>query len=159
MLTTDPKYLAILKQRFEEKYEPEPMSGCWLWSAALSYAGYGVFAVRTVDHKSIRVLAHRLAYEWFRGPIPSGLDLDHLCRNRCCVNPYHLEAVTHQENCRRGQCGKYQLIRTHCPKGHPYSEENMFRNTKGGRQCRICCRAQGLACWRRKRDAQRAGIQ
>lgn len=84
--------------RFEAKFVPEPNSGCWLWIAALhERAGYGAFR-----YKGQARLAHRVSYEHFRGIIPAGLVLDHLCRTRCCVNPEHLEAVTLLENIRRG---------------------------------------------------------
>ena len=83
--------------RFVPKYIPEPNSGCWLWVAMLGSGGYGRFKVGNKN-----VYAHRLSYEHHVGAIPEGLDLDHLCRTRCCVNPTHLEPVTRKENIRRG---------------------------------------------------------
>jgi hypothetical protein len=87
--------------------------------------------------------AHRLAYEGVRGPIPAGLEIDHLCRNRACREVVHLEAVTHLENVRRGRArfnGAHERARTHCPKGHPYSGDNLFIRC-GKRYCRACSRA------------------
>ena len=97
-------------------------------------------------------LAHRLAYELVIGPIPKGLQIDHLCRVKDCVNPAHLEAVTNGENRRRaytatGWVYKQQPLRlprtserTHCPRNHPYDEQNTYRNPAGSRECRACRR-------------------
>ncbi len=70
--------------------------------------------------------AHRVIYEWIKGSIPEGLELDHLCRDRSCVNPWHLEPVTHLENIRRGLGGQNSRAKIHCPQGHPYDEENTW---------------------------------
>ena len=121
---------------------PEPNSGCWLWMGAVSAGGYG--AIQTNDaaqvsshgHRRVR-RAHVVSYELHVGPIPLGLELDHLCRVRCCVNPQHLEAVTKQENIRRGEGGKHWSAKTHCPFGHEYDESNTYRY-KGRRNCRAC---------------------
>lgn len=105
--------------------------GCWRWLPVKTGAGYGRVRSQTASDGSH--LAHRLAYETFRGPIPKGLELDHLCRVTLCVHPCHLEPVTHQENIRRGFA-----IRTHCPYGHAYDEANTYRTSSGHRQCRTC---------------------
>lgn len=102
---------------------------CWAWKGAQNNKGYG-----RVRFNSVAVYAHRLAYELLIGPIPDGLELDHLCRNRACVNPAHLEPVTHQENVARA------LFKTHCPKGHEYTDTNTIRDGRS-RKCRICKRA------------------
>ena len=103
---------------------------CWVWLAATNGDGYGAFG-------NPQRGAHRFAYELLVGPIPMGLELDHLCRNRLCVNPVHLELVTTQENIRRGQGGQHQAIKMNCPKGHPYDLINT-RFHKGRRFCRQC---------------------
>ena len=101
--------------------------GCWLWSGATNDHGYGQL------HRDRRtVYAHRFSYELAVGPIPAGLQIDHLCRNRSCVRPHHLEPVTSAVNTRRGEPAN----RTHCPLGHPYDEANT-----GRRFCRACHRA------------------
>ena len=135
--------MASLLDRFEEKYIPEPNSGCWLWFGAWSQkTGYGF--IQSGDGKLD--LAHRVSYRMFVGEIPEGMQLDHLCRVRGCVNPAHLEAVSCKTNIRRGNTGRVaaerQLSKTHCKYGHPYSEENTIitkgREGRGGRLCRTC---------------------
>lgn len=104
--------------------------GCWEWTAGRTTAGYGKMA-----HKGRQGYAHRFAYETFIGPIPLKYDLDHLCRNRGCCNPSHLEAVTHRENVRRGIKG---ILTTHCPQGHEYNEVNSVITSRGWRRCKVC---------------------
>lgn len=108
---------------------------CWRWTGARHPAGYGTFG----DH-----LAHRRSYELHVGPIPAGLTLDHLCRNRWCVNPAHLEAVPLVENVMRGESPPARNARkTHCPQGHPYDEANTYWTSNGWRICRACNRERG----------------
>lgn len=112
-------------------------TGCWYgpWSPKLRYSSIMLFGVRRI--------AHRAMYEVVVGPIPEGLELDHLCRNPRCVNPAHLEPVTGEENKRRAAAA-----RTHCKYGHEFSEDNTARSKRGARVCLTC---------RRARDRDRAG--
>lgn len=104
---------------------------CWEWKKS-TVCGYGQFHL---NGKSLRV--HRIVYEALVGPIPEGMVLDHLCRNRKCANPDHLEVVTHGENIRRGQTGKRLGRRTHCVNGHSFENAPPFKNGSG-RRCRSC---------------------
>lgn len=113
---------------------PEPNTGCWLWTGGL-FGGTG-YANIGVGGKSRG--AHRVLYELHRGPIPTGMQLDHLCRQRSCVNPAHLEVVTNRENGRRGNSPPAIVARTnHCKRGHEFTAANT-RPTKHGRSCRAC---------------------
>ena len=106
---------------------------CWEWLGSKSN-GYGRFWF-----EGRLVQAHRWAYETVAGPIPEGLELDHLCRVRHCVNPSHLEPVTHYQNIIRGFPGMPR--RAHCPDGHPLSGDNLYVSPKAERHCRACRRA------------------
>lgn len=121
---------------------------CIPWRVSPTKAGYGRISRAGRDH-----YAHRVAYETLYGPIQDGLEIDHLCRNRSCANPEHLEAVTHVENCRRGATGCYLRERTHCLHGHPYDEANTYRDQRGWRDCRAC-RRRRIREWRARRAAQ-----
>lgn len=113
------------------------VDGCWEWTGSINNKGYGRTSV-----KRRPVYAHRVAYELCVGPIPDGHELDHLCRNPRCVNPEHLEPVTHRVNLLRGQSPMaHQARQTHCLRGHPFDAENTYhRPDREGRQCRTCNR-------------------
>ena len=119
--------------RFNAQYEVAE-SGCWEWTATVMLRkGYGQFSYGRL------MLAHRASYEHFRGAIPEGLNLDHLCRNRKCVNPDHLEAVTQRVNVMRGVSVTAENMRkSHCPTGHPYDAANTYVRANGHRGCRAC---------------------
>lgn len=103
---------------------------CWLWTGTLTAHGYARYS---------GTVAHRLLWEHVHGPLAPGLELDHLCRVRHCVNPDHLEPVTHTENVRRGNGGRNPAIR--CPRGHEYAGSNVYVRPDGrGRGCRACNR-------------------
>lgn len=133
-----PKHIEAKINRSGPIPEERPDLGpCWIYTGYLSQRGYGRTAIKG---KSVRV--HRVVFEALRGPIPEGLEPDHLCRVKACCNPTHLEPVPHRVNAQRGVTGKHFAQRTHCPKGHPYSEENTrIKKQKGGtinRVCRAC---------------------
>lgn len=108
--------------------------GCWTWGASHNSVGYGQMR----DHVARQAITtHRYAYRLLVGPIPEGLYIDHLCRNRGCCNPAHLEPVTQKENVRRSPI--HAASRTHCPRGHEYAGDNL-RVERAGRVCRECGR-------------------
>lgn len=112
--------------------------GCWLWTGRPNQrSGYAEFSA---GGDRLHVKAHRWAYEYFVGPIPDGLQLDHLCRVRHCVNPDHLEAVTQRENIMRGESfAARNAQKTRCYRGHPLDGENLYiQPSNGGRFCRAC---------------------
>jgi hypothetical protein len=125
--------------------------GCWLWLAGKSSAGYG-----NVKMDGRWQGAHRVAYTLLRGPIPEGLQLDHLCRNRACVNPAHLDPCTAKENAMRSELTlqSRNKRKTHCPKGHPYGGDNLVV-VRGERYCREC-RNQSTRKWRSRQIALRS---
>jgi hypothetical protein len=138
-----------LPDRFWDKASPEPNTGCWLWTGATVPSGYGQFGIAA--SKAAR--AHRVAYAALVGP-PSGPELDHRCRTRCCVNPAHLDPVSHLENMRRSA----PAVATHCKRGHEYGVPgNVSRRRKPGKVCLVCVRLQWHAVYKtrypRKRKA------
>lgn len=122
---------------------------CWMWTGYVLSNGYGQIATRKQPTASGTRLAHRVAYELVRGPIPDGLVLDHLCRTRLCVNPDHLEPVTEAENVRRGLHG---VLRTHCQYGHELTIENtLYDERTNCRRCKRCSQASSRATSLRNR--------
>lgn len=120
-------------ERFFGFVMPEPNTGCWLWLSFHDRDGYAMF----FEGRGLEQRAHRFAYKTLAGPIPGDLVIDHLCRNRGCVNPSHMEPVTNAENLRRG---RHPLSdRTHCKHGHEFTPENTHRPPgQRGRKCRRC---------------------
>ena len=142
-----------VSQRFNKKFIKDK-SGCWLWQACTNADGYGKFLLHGKSS-----YAHRIAYVIYKNKIPAGLEIDHLCRVRSCVNPDHLEAVTHKINVLRGSSpqvsGVRQREKTHCPSGHPYSGQNlnmvMQPTGRYGRVCRACHNARSKRAYHKKR--------
>ena len=131
--------------RFLDGISPEPNTGCWLWEKGCYPNGYG-----QISRNKRKILVHRLSYEHFVGPIPEGLQLDHLCRVRCCANPDHLEPVTAQVNQWRGSTFAADNHRkTHCKCGLPLSGENLYVTPSGARNC-MGCRRESARKFRQK---------
>lgn len=143
-----------LGDRFVSKFTVDEDRGCWIWTAYKDRRGYGRYGLSKARRSQ---LAYRVAWEAINGPVPSGLELDHLCRTPSCVRPDHMEPVTHQENCRRGATGETtrarMLARTHCARGHEWTPENT-RQTARQRKCKTCHRED----LRRARE-RRNGVQ
>lgn len=112
----------------------EKTDSCWNWTACIAKNGYGRFVFNTKH-----MLVHRISYELIHGKIPEGKQLDHLCRNRRCVNPVHLQPVPPKENVLRGiGITAKNSEKTHCKRGHELSGENLVIEKNGSRQCRLC---------------------
>lgn len=124
---------------------------CWISSQQSKSDGYVQVGI-----KGKLVYLHRLMYETFNGKIPKGLVLDHLCKERSCCNPNHLEPVTQKINTIRGNTGLHNKIKTHCPAGHEYTIENILYR-KNGRDCRVCHRIRGRKYMRNKRLNKKIG--
>jgi hypothetical protein len=145
-----------LQERLLKKVDKISKSPCWQCVGFINQNGY---AIITRNYRPKR--AHRVSYELFVGPIPEGLELDHLCRNRSCVNPKHLEPVTRKENLRRSPLACWsgglalrikKKVKTHCVHGHPYSGDNLIVRGNGWRVCREC-----KLIYMRKRYVRRYG--
>lgn len=136
--------------RFLSHVAPVP-GGCWQWTGYLMPNGYARFSLRGKQH-----YAHRVAYECVNGPIPDGLVIDHLCRNRGCANPAHLEAVTQRTNILRGTgfCA-VRARQTRCVHGHLFDTANTYRAPNGTRKCRTCKTASTARSRRRHRQGAR----
>lgn len=137
--------MQTLDQRFFSKVHMT--SACWVWTAADNGNGYGVFWTGERN-----TYAHRFSYEAMVAPIPAGLQIDHLCRNRACVRPEHLEPVTCRENLLRGDTRTArEAAQTHCIRGHGFTVANTYRYPgTGKRECRTCNRDRQKA--RRRQD-------
>lgn len=150
---------ALIESRFRSCVSKSPE--CWEWTGAVTPSGYG-----RITHRKrktgfrVEFYAHRISYELHRGAIPEGLVIDHLCRNRKCVNPEHLEPVSNRENILRGTSPAAKAAAaSQCRFGHPYSGANLYVARNGSRACRKCIRRQQRAAWAKQGPSVRcAGI-
>ncbi len=141
--TTSPFPRKPVIDRLMAKVSPEPNSGCWLWEGAVDpRTGYARITIETGRVEN----AHRSSYQLHVGPVPDGLQLDHLCRVRSCVNPDHLEPVTCAETLRRGagpvKTKALKAAQTHCKRGHLLSGDNVTHDK--GNSARICIECRRL---------------
>lgn len=121
---------------------------CWVWTGARTLSGYGRFYIASKPNTA----AHRFSWELLRGAVRDGLQLDHLCRNRLCVNPAHLEPVTLRVNVLRGVGhSAVNAVKTHCVSGHEFTLENTIDRPRGRRECRECSRRQHREWYARNR--------
>lgn len=129
-----------LAERLWSRVDKGDGTGCWNFTGGKIGGGYGFIQHYTDEGTTYRSVAHRVAYELLVGPIPPGLQLDHLCRNRACVRPDHLEPVTCRENLLRGETSAARnAAKTRCQNGHEFTAENTYVNPSGGtRTCRTC---------------------
>src|SRR6266568_8464909 len=137
-MLNDTEALTDLAAKFWAKVDRSGgADACWLWIAGMDNHGYGTFDIGQQKRRG-----HQIAWQLLRGPVPDGLELDHLCRVPLCVNPNHLEPVTHRENTLRGEgITAQQARRTHCPQGHVLAGHNLEPRRDGHRACRACRKA------------------
>lgn len=139
-----------LAERFWEKVGIAEADDCWPWLGSRNPAGYGQIFVATGKAPK---KAHRVAWELLRGEIPDGLHLNHLCRVRHCVNPWHCDPVTNEINIARGKFREWRRPKaTHCVSGHEFTEANTYVRADGERNCRTCANERA----RRKRQERAA---
>jgi hypothetical protein len=145
----EPKPKPTFEQRFWARVAKGAPGECWEWTGAHADTGYA-----QVRANGRTAYAHRISYEMHKGPIPDGLHIDHLCRNRGCVNPAHMEAVTKKENDRRGMSPLgFNYRKTHCIRGHEFDSVNTYITSRGFRMCKACNRLRSIAAYRKRRMA------
>ena len=133
------KFASTLHRRLAARLVSDPETGCINWTGALSRDGYGL--IKEGGRGSTNLGTHRLAYEIANGAVPAGLVLDHLCRNRRCCNPEHMEIVTRRENTLRGESPAARHAKqTQCKRDHAFTPDNTYVTPNGRRNCRACRR-------------------
>lgn len=134
-----------IEDRLWSRFAPDQETGCWNWTAAISAGSYG-----SIYYQGRMQKAHRISWTLTRGEIPGGLELDHLCRNRRCINPDHLEPVTRRENLARGIQSNQNMGKMFCIRGHEFTAENTrIKPGNGHRVCKTCMRMH-VRNWRAK---------
>ncbi len=148
------RFMALIKVSTEHFHDGTP---CWDWQGSTGTGGYGQFTLSAKAREvRQRIAPYKFIWEHFNGPMPEGLEPDHMCNRRPCCNPEHIEPVTHAENRRKRPNVDYRCTKvrgTRCPKGHQYTAENMYTSPKGAIYCRACNRAACLAYQAKKRAA------
>lgn len=140
-----------VKERLDRLSIRDPNCGCWIWTGCIDKCGYGKFNVGKES------LAHRASYKEYVGPIPDDCEIDHKCKVRCCINPQHLQAISHAENVKLAdhKTGHRNTKKTHCIRGHEFSDENTFIEVWNGirmRKCKVCTRAKNARANAKKRQ-------
>jgi hypothetical protein len=129
---------ARMIERFFQKVHINIATGHWEWTGGKAGAGYALFFIRKTP-KQTNIYAHRFSYLLHYGKVPKGLEINHRCDLRSCVSPFHIQAITHQQNMLLGNTiAARNASRTHCPRGHPYDEKNTRYSKNGWRMCREC---------------------
>lgn len=147
--------LMAVDDRFWSKVAGDDVETCWLWTAGTDGKGYGWFYVGLRDGKRVSAPAHRWIYQHLVCELPSSLVIDHLCRVRHCVNPWHMEPVSSHENTLRGHLPKRRTDADTCVNGHPWVPQNVYTNpTNGYEKCRPCARASALRSPRASRASK-----
>ncbi len=147
-----------IDERVEKWTYKDPNSGCWLWTGFVNKDGYG-YLTSTEYPNDCR--AHRVLWKHYCGEIPAGLELDHDCRVRCCVNPYHMTPRTHAENAALTVHVKERHVhgrKTHCLRGHPLSGDNI-RERDGCRQCRACDAIRARVSWHKNNGNEKRRLR
>jgi len=141
---------ASTERRLLEKIEKQKGSDCWFFTGSKLPSGYGILwnGVRPIG-------AHRISFQLYRGEITDGMEIDHICNNRSCVNPEHLQLLTHKENMRKSSALMgINARKTHCKRDHELSGDNLHITPRGARQCKECMRMHARNAKARKRDAR-----
>lgn len=138
----------LIQRRLIKLSVPEPNTGCHIWIGATTIAGYGIINIK----KKI-LSAHRVSYFLNKGDIPDGLVIDHICDNKFCINPDHLQPKTQLDNLlRSNSASMVNLRKTHCNKGHEFTESNTIINKNGSRDCKICVKAKKKRHYNNRRE-------
>lgn len=141
---------ASTESRLLSKVEKDLETGCWNFTGSRLPSGYGI-----LWNGKRPTGAHRISFQLFRGEIPLSMEIDHICNNRACVNPDHLQAISHKENILKSSALMgVNARKTHCKRGHPLDGENLHVTPLGARQCKACLRMHARNAKARRRNAR-----